>query len=79
MLSVCVLVLNVSLAWPGVSAPPSLGWGQKWGVGLKGCDDDRYPPHVPFLELTVQISQETTADAIARKLRPYGTPGLVLT
>uniref|UniRef100_A0A8C9UTM5 Keratinocyte differentiation factor 1 n=1 Tax=Spermophilus dauricus TaxID=99837 RepID=A0A8C9UTM5_SPEDA len=29
-------------------------------------------------ELTVQISQETTADAIARKLRPYGTPGVVL-
>ncbi|XP_006883535.1 PREDICTED: uncharacterized protein C1orf172 homolog [Elephantulus edwardii] len=26
-------------------------------------------------ELTVQISQETTADAIARKLRPYGAPG----
>ncbi|XP_017390310.1 keratinocyte differentiation factor 1 [Cebus imitator] len=26
-------------------------------------------------ELTVQISQETTADAIARKLRPYGVPG----
>ncbi|MBZ3882322.1 Keratinocyte differentiation factor 1 [Sciurus carolinensis] len=26
-------------------------------------------------ELTVQISQETTADAIARKLRPYGGPG----
>lgn len=36
-------------------------------------------PHVPSLELTVQISQETTADAIARKLRPYGAPGLVLT
>ncbi|XP_072465588.1 keratinocyte differentiation factor 1 [Notamacropus eugenii] len=26
-------------------------------------------------ELTVQISQETTSDAIARKLRPYGAPG----
>lgn len=26
-------------------------------------------------DLTVQISQETTADAIARKLRPYGAPG----
>ncbi|XP_007933982.1 keratinocyte differentiation factor 1 [Orycteropus afer afer] len=26
-------------------------------------------------ELTVQISQETTADAIARKLRPYGAAG----
>ncbi|EHB00788.1 hypothetical protein GW7_08427 [Heterocephalus glaber] len=26
-------------------------------------------------ELTVQISQETTADVIARKLRPYGAPG----
>lgn len=26
-------------------------------------------------ELTVQISQETTADAIARKLRPFGAPG----
>lgn len=36
-------------------------------------------PRVPSLELTVQISQETTADAIARKLRPYGAPGLVLT
>lgn len=58
---------------------PLLGWEQKWGVGLKPCDDDCCLPHVPFLELTVQISQETTADAIARKLRPYGAPGLVLT
>lgn len=55
-----------------------LCWGQKWELELKSCDNDHCPPHVPFLELTVQISQETTADAIARKLRPFGAPGLVL-
>ncbi|ELK02087.1 hypothetical protein PAL_GLEAN10015092 [Pteropus alecto] len=49
-------------AAPATTAPDS---GHETMVG-SGISQD---------ELTVQISQETTADAIARKLRPYGAPG----
>ncbi|KAM5248930.1 keratinocyte differentiation factor 1 [Ctenodactylus gundi] len=45
------------------AAPPDSGHETMVGSGLSQD------------ELTVQISQETTADAIARKLRPYGAPG----
>ncbi|KAF0875613.1 KDF1 factor, partial [Crocuta crocuta] len=50
-------------AAPAVAAAPDSGHETMVGSGLSQD------------ELTVQISQETTADAIARKLRPYGAPG----